>query len=599
MKNNAEHTRSACRKKYLGSGNRNRLPKLILMICVPVFLACSKSGSGGGGGPVIPIDTPVVIKPQVDPAINPTMGFFLDNWLPKTFARPGSTTPGAVTGAANSTIAIDRSEVLTKVPQSLYGNNTNTWMTQIVTEPNLMKQLNILQPKILRFPGGSISDVFFWNAEKNQKPADIPASLINADGSAYNNYWWCGKNADSWTFSVDNYYNLLSQLGSTGIITINYGYARYGLANDPVAAAAHLAADWVRYDNGRTRYWEIGNENFGNWEAGYRINTTTNKDGQTQYASGDLYGRHFKVFADSMKKAAASIGKTIYVGAVMSESVPLSWWDNTARFWNSGLFSTAGNTPDFFVVHNYYTDYKTNDGAATILTTAPAVTATMMQFVKQQLASGSIAAKPIVLDEYNITSEGSKQQVSHINGMHAAMVLGEALHNGFGLTARWDLANGWSNGNDHGMFNIGDEPDGVPKWNPRPAFYHMLFFEKFMGDRMVRSSSTDAEIRSYASSFSSGEMGVVMVNTGAATKIAEVKISNFLMGNSYWWYTITGDTDNGTFSRKVIINGKKSNYAAGGPDNPTAIEAYTSGTGNGIKVSLPPYSAVYLAVDKK
>ena len=47
---------------------------------------------------------------------------------------------------------------------------------------------------------------------------------------------------------------------------------RYGTGTNPAAKAAHLAADWVRYDNGRTKYWEVGNENFGDWEAGYRIN---------------------------------------------------------------------------------------------------------------------------------------------------------------------------------------------------------------------------------------------------------------------------------------------------------------------------------------
>ncbi|MEI9958909.1 MAG: hypothetical protein WDM90_21935 [Ferruginibacter sp.] len=38
---------------------------------------------------------------------------------------------------------------------------------------------------------------------------------------------------------------MLSQTNSTGIITVNYGYARYGTSANPVAAAAHLAADWV------------------------------------------------------------------------------------------------------------------------------------------------------------------------------------------------------------------------------------------------------------------------------------------------------------------------------------------------------------------
>ena len=50
------------------------------------------------------------------------------------------------------------------------------------------------------------------------------------------------------------------------------------------------------------------------------------------------------------------------------------------------------------------------------------------------------------------------QQVSFINGMHAAILLGEALSNKYGMTSRWDFANGWAAGNDHGLFNKGDEP---------------------------------------------------------------------------------------------------------------------------------------------
>ena len=88
----------------------------------------------------------------------------------------------------------------------------------------------------------------------------MPDTLLNADGSKYRNYYWYGKNTDSWTQSIDNYYQLLSATNSKGMLTVNYGYARYGTGPSPVQAAAHLAADWVRYDNGRTKYWEIGNE---------------------------------------------------------------------------------------------------------------------------------------------------------------------------------------------------------------------------------------------------------------------------------------------------------------------------------------------------
>jgi hypothetical protein len=67
--------------------------------------------------------------------------------------------------------------------------------------------------------------------------------------------------------------------------------------------------------------------------------------------------------------------------------------------------------------------------------------------------------------------------------------IGRNLKNQFSMASRWDLANGWDSGNDHGLFNIGDEP-GAAKWNARPAFYYMYYFQKYFGDRMVTSTVT-------------------------------------------------------------------------------------------------------------
>ncbi len=472
-------------------------------------------------------------------------------------------------------------------------------MSQMVTESSLMDHLTTLHPHIIRFPGGSLSDVFFWNAPVNTPPADAPPTLIQSNGSSVPAGYWYGTNNQSWTCSVDNYYNMLQQTNNNGMITVNYGYARYGTGVNPVARAAHMAADWVRYDNGRTKYWEVGNENFGDWEAGYRINIATNQDSQPEYISGLLYGQHFKVFADSMRKAAQEIGKTIYIGAVMNESAPQSWWTSTATNWNTGLFTGAGTSPDFYIVHNYYTPYLTNANADLILSTPETVTQTMMNFVKQTLTSGAIAQKPIALTEFNIFSTGSKQQVSNINGLHAVMVVGEALKNKFGMTARWDLANGWDNGNDHGMFNIGDEPDGVPKWNPRPAFYYMYFFGQLLGDRLISSTSQSSAVVSYASSFSSGETGVALINKSTSAATVQVVIKNFKAGNSFYYYKLNGGTDNGEFSRHVLVNGNGSSFASGGPAGYKTIKPYKTPAADGIRVSIPARGAVYLVVEKK
>ena len=567
------------------------------LICMAFILGCEKSTNTGSVITPPPNDTIVIITPPVDPPIANSIGFFLNDWQPKTFVTPAYKDT-AIPSSGTYTVTINPSSVITKIPLSIFGNNANTWMTQIVTESSLMTDINNVHPHIIRFPGGSISDMFFWNAPKNVPPADAPATLVNANGTQSPGNFWFGKNTESWTFSVDNYYNMLQQTGNTGMIIINYGYARYGTGPKPAEAAAHLAADWVRYDNGRTKYWEIGNENYGDWETGYRIDLTKNKDGQPEYGTGNLYGRHFKIFADSMRKAAQDIGKTIYIGAVTAEAAPQSWETNTRKTWNTGLFNATGNSPDFYIVHNYYTAYLTNSTATDILASAPSETKKVMDFVTQSFQSSAVTPKPIALTEYNINAEGAMQKVSHVNGMHGVMVLGEALKNKYGMVARWDLANAWDKGNDHGMFSNGDEP-GVPKWNARPAFYHMYYFQKMLGDRVIASATDNTDLISYASLFTSGQVGITLVNKSASSQTVQVKFKNFNIGNRFYWYTLKGGGDNGEFSRKVLVNGQGPTGVAGGPGNYASINPYSATAANGIYVTVPAMAIVFMIIDKK
>jgi len=128
-----------------------------------------------------------------------------------------------------------------------------------------------------------------------------------------------------------------------------------------------------------------------------------------------------------MRKAAAEIGATIYIGAMVKEEAPQSWWNTTDRNWNNGIFTHAGSSPDYFIVHSYYTPYATNSNATDILNSAAIVTKNNYDFVKQAITTAGFGSKPIALTEWNIFAEGSKQQASYINGMHAALLLGEAI----------------------------------------------------------------------------------------------------------------------------------------------------------------------------
>lgn len=571
--------------------------RIILLSSSLLWMTACKKSVPVGGDTTPPTDTTVTVVTPTDPETAKTIGFFLDDWAAKTFTAPAYK-DGTVPAAGAATITVDASTVITKIPPVLFSNNANLWMGDF-TDATLLGHITKQHPGVIRFPGGSISDVFFWNAEKNVNPSGAPANLLNADGVSNTAGFWYGKNTEGWTCSVDKYYSMLLQTGNEGMITVNYGFARYGTGTDPVADAAHLAADWVRYDNGRTKYWEIGNENFGSWEAGYRINTADNKDGQPEYLTGDLYGKHAKVFIDSMKKAASEVGATIYIGTQLVEHTAEGWEPTLTKTWNTGVLPHVGTLTDYFIVHNYYTAYQTNANASEILGSAATATTKMTDVVSQALTAAGAASKPLALTEYNIFSTGSQQMVSQVAGMHAVLVINELMKNKYGFAARWDLANGWDNGNDHGLYNAGDEP-GAAKWNPRPAFYYLYYMQKTLGDRLINTSVTGGNgLSTYASTYSSGQIGVTIVNQSSIAQTAQLKFKNFNAGKKYYWYTLTGDTGSGEFSRKVMVNDEGPSGISGGPDNYENVKAYAAAVSGTVKVNIPARSVIFMVVDKK
>jgi len=74
---------------------------------------------------------------------------------------------------------------------------------------------------------------------------------------------------------------------------------------------------------------------------------------------------------------------------------------------------------------------------------------------------------------------------------------------------------------------------------------------------------------------------------------------NFKTGNRYYTYTLTGGTDNGSYSRKVCVNGLTTSAEGGGPENYETIKAKSTIINGNIKLVLPKYSVVHLIVEKK
>ena len=519
---------------------------------------------------------------------------FLEDFVPKTATIPAfemaekpSATPTVTVTIANDTLG--------KISKYVFGNAVAVWVGTNVNNPTVVSQLKKLSPTLIRFPGGSWSDIYFWKGD----PGDLPAKI------------WSWVTGTTWTFSgfspqmgpwyaltVDQYYSLRQQIGAQGLITINYAYARYGTSAHPVNQAAHYAADWVRYDKGRTKFWEIGNEDGGPWEAGWRIDSATNHDGQPDTISGALYGQHFRIFVDSMKAAAAEVGATIYIGAQINSFDGTNDWNIVNHTWNAGVFSEVGDAADFYLEHNYFGDSYTylkqqvDDTRSAIDNN--------MTFMTGDIAAKGAPSKPIALTEWNCGGPDSIY-TSTINGVEAVVAYCEMMKNNYGMSCRWLLA---SQAED-GMFyyQLPTAP-GVPLWNPRPDFYYISYLQRFTGDHTVSTtvttSPTYGDMLAYATRFASGEMGVVIVNKNKTDKVVKLELGNIGVGDQYYVYSLTGaNNDKYGKSQTVVVNGVGSTSVpwGPGPQNLDSTKAWAYPIGSEIIVASPAYSVQYVMIE--
>src|SRR5436190_23705495 len=107
------------------------LLKVANCILLIIILSCKKSPSPG---PVPPTPPPVIgdtiIKPGVDPSTANTIGFFLDDWLARTFTVP-SYTDAAIPASTTNTVTVDATSIITKIPLSEFGHNAVWWMVLV------------------------------------------------------------------------------------------------------------------------------------------------------------------------------------------------------------------------------------------------------------------------------------------------------------------------------------------------------------------------------------------------------------------------------------------------------------------------------------
>lgn len=379
-------------------------------------------------------------------------------------------------------VTVNARAALADVPETGIGTNHAIWDTHLGSDDtaDLLKAAGV---RLLRYPGGSYSDIYHW-----------------ADHTAPGGY--VAPNTDFDTFMAG-----VRRTGAQAMVTANYG-----------TGTAEEAAAWVRYANVTKgygiEYWEIGNENYGNGHYGAAWEADDHDD-----KSPAEYARHLVAYADAMK----AVDPGIKIGAVLT--TPAEWPDAIVAegdegSWNEVVLSTAAHKIDFVVLHWY-------PGALDRTDRVP----DMIQLTREQIArhAGARAERiGIAMTEFN-TGSSSNGTNTQPGALAAADAYATLLANGVFTVDWWNVRNGIGavteveGHTDYGDFGLlssaGCTSDGSvcePALNtPFAPYYALQMVSRFArpGDQFVRAATDQPAVSAHAARRPDGGLAVMLINT--------------------------------------------------------------------------------------
>lgn len=410
-------------------------------------------------------------------------------------------------------VAVNSKHTIRQVDARLFGLNTAIWdgAFNTATTAELLVEADI---QALRFPGGSISDIYHWKTN-------------TSDGETW-----------QWATNFDAFANIATTTQAQVFITVNYG-----------TGTPEEAADWVRYANVTKRlgfkYWEVGNENYGTWEA----------DQNNRPHDPVTYATRFKQYYTQMK----AVDRSIKVGAVIqaSEDSDANYTDQTVtnprtgathNGWSAVMlaaFKTLGVTPDFVVYHRYEQG-PGGESDAYLLNASKGWTqnaTAIRQMLTDYLGAKGERVEINCTENNSVYSNPGKQTTSLVNGLFVADSIGNIMKTEFNSLFWWDLRNGQEAGNNnspslYGWRNYGDYGI-VTAANPAgpadryPTFYVYKLLQHFArgGETVIQASSDYNGLGVYAVRDHNKTLRLLLINKHPTASItAKVDVEGFNVG---------------------------------------------------------------------
>lgn len=442
------------------------------------------------------------------------------------FESSAGTVADTATGGTRSTATVNGKSCGGRFSPIAVGLNSAAWDGHLV-DAEVPALLESTGAQTLRYPGGSTSDNYHWLSNAPDDPTQG------------------GTTPES---NFDAYMGVVAATGSHAMITVNYG-----------SGTAQEAADWVRYANrggrhyrgpvptypgaspkGHTygiRYWEVGNELYGDGTYGATWEVNHQAHDPTTYAQGVV----------SYSAAMKAVDPSIRVGAVLT--APGNWPDGqtsatSPQPWNDTVLPIACSAVDFVIVH-WYPQGPTGESDAALLMSPeqgestsvsytpsiPSMVATLKSMLAQYCGSHAAEVQIMVTETNSVSYNPGKQTTSLVDALYLADAMMTWFENGVANVDWWAIHNSPFDGNadpalygdytfgDYGILSAGLTSSAgavePPANTPFPAYFGVQMLSHLghqAEDTILETTSSNPLVAVHAVRRGDGTIGVMLVN---------------------------------------------------------------------------------------
>ena len=374
----------------------------------------------------------------------------------------------------------------------LLGTNMALWYEpDNIAKPGFDKWLREWSPGLVRLPGGSWSNEYYWNGNGVRTGWDSFNHDKFVDGRWEVDYsgYAPGFRIHGVEQHLSDYHGVIDVLkehqlaesiGAEQVVTVNVG-----------TGTTEMAVEWLKWSREqgfKVPYWEIGNELNGQWEVGHFLPDGT---GMT----GEVYAQRYLEYARALK----AVDPSVKTGGPACSDLNLAFVEELIR--------DAGEELDFVSIHAYPVGVQrvtVEDKFRDIDLLREALTT--VRGWKRQYHPDRADKIGIGVTEWNMKVNEDRDTADIINGLWSATWIGAMMEGGVTFANQWDLMTTTAEGG-HGAFFLGEE-DLIPKSH----FWAHYIWGHYMGGTVVRNAVEDGEWMEVFTTRSADVLQVMLIN---------------------------------------------------------------------------------------